>query len=533
MTSDKREKRPDILLIVLDTLRADRLSGYGYGRSTSPNLDTYAKGGVLFERAISPAQWTIPSHASLFTGEYPTTHMTVQIYDKHTKDLPTLAEVLRDSGYDTAGFCCNPLLGVVENDLDRGFDDMFNYGGAFPTRPDIDQSRPRWVNRLLQRVARRLSKMTSSLQDVFARNNLLLRIALHPRLVPLWQQNVNFKGNTVQAVRDLHGFLRARRARGQERPLFAFANLMETHLPFRPPRRFKRRFAPYLQHDDAAREFLEAYNLQQYRWMVPLSEPLTATQDRVLNDLYDAEIAYEDRVLRRLLRYLSSPEVEDDTLVIITSDHGEGMNNHDFVGHSLVAYDDLVHVPLIVRYPRLYPAGERIRNPISTRRVFHSVLEAAGLVDHVHGREEAAGPAVNVEGLSLRGATVDEEAGAPDVMAEAYVPDTLIALMEHLDPQSIDRFRCRQDRRAIYAGEHKMIEVGGEPDELFHMLDDPGERRNLLQELPELATELDAALEELLDEARRRRPEDWEEERVSLEDNPELMDRLRGLGYVE
>ena len=115
------QTKPDILLIVLDTLRADRLSCYGYPRETSPHLDAFAESGVLFERAISPAQWTIPSHASFFTGEYPTTHMMTQIYDKSSQDQVFLADILRREGYATIGFCNNPLLGVVENGLDQGF----------------------------------------------------------------------------------------------------------------------------------------------------------------------------------------------------------------------------------------------------------------------------------------------------------------------------------------------------------------------------------------------------------------------------
>ena len=155
--------KPDVLLVVLDTLRADRLSCYGYPRNTSSFLDEFAAESVLYERAISPAQWTIPSHASIFTGEYPTTHMTTQIYDKHSDRQPTLAEVLGGAGYHTVGFCNNPLLGVVENGLDRGFEEMYNYGGAIPIRPTIGDSRPRVVSRASQRLARVMGRLTTQM----------------------------------------------------------------------------------------------------------------------------------------------------------------------------------------------------------------------------------------------------------------------------------------------------------------------------------------------------------------------------------
>jgi arylsulfatase A-like enzyme len=523
-------RKPDILLIVLDTLRADRLSCYGYERETSPYLDAFAGTGVLFERAISPAQWTIPAHASFFTGEYPTTHGTTQIYDKHSEQYPTLAEILRREGYATVGFCNNPLLGVVDNGLDRGFQAFYNYGGAFPSRPPIADSRPRTWGRITQRLVRLLRRVTSPIQDSFAHNNLMLRIALHPWIVPIWRRYANFKGNTVQSMRDLLGYLRARHAKGGERPLFAFVNLMETHLPYGPRPRFIRRFAPWHRHDREARAFMERYNHEHYRWMVPLREPLTEMQDRAINDLYDAEVAYEDHLLRRLYNYLDDPEIRDNTMVIVTSDHGEGLNHHHFVGHSLVAYDDLVRVPLVVRYPRLYSAGGRVTQPVSARRIFHAALEAAG-VESVYADLEARAP-VDIGGLSLAAAANGSDLEEGIVFSEAFTPDTLIALMQNADPEAIDLFRCRSMRRAIYRGAHKLITVGNQPDELFDVLSDPEELVNLIAGERPLAEELDGLLQTFVAEVEERVPEAWRAARLQLEDDQELKERLRGLGYL-
>ena len=527
------QTRPDIVWIVLDTLRADRLSCYGYPRETSPHLDAFAQSGVLFERAISPAQWTIPAHASYFTGEYPTTHATVQIYDRQSEAQVTLAGLLQRAGYLTAGFCNNPLLGVVENGLDRGFEEFYNYGGTLPNRPPIADSRPRRLGRLTQRLVRPLRRLVAPIQNAFARNNLLLRIALHPRIVPLWQRYVNFKGNTVQSLRDVVGYLRARRRKGAERPLFAFINLMETHLPFGPRPQFIRRFAPWYREDRKARNFMQEYNREHYRWMVPLAEPLTELQDRAINDMYDAEVAYEDHLLRRLYEHLDELQVRDNTLVIVTSDHGEGLNHHGFVGHSLVAYDDLVRVPLVVRYPRLYPADRRVTNPVSARRIFHSTLEAAGILSANNGAGEIEGAPVDVEGLSLARALdrLDPEGGA--VFTEAYTPHTLIALMENSDQEAIETFRCRSMRRAVYRDNYKLITVGDEPDELFDVIADPGELDNLIDKQPGLVRELNQLLTEFRAESQARRPAQWEGARLRLEDDDSLLERLRALGYVD
>jgi uncharacterized sulfatase len=518
--------RPDIILIVLDTLRADRLSCYGYPRETSPHIDAFAKNGVVFERAISPAQWTIPAHASIFTGEYPTTHMTTQIYDRNGGELTMLAEALQEAGYQTIGFCNNPLLGVVENGLDRGFEKLYLYGGAMPNRPSVADARPRMLGRNAQRLDRLLRRSMILFQDLFARNSFLLRIALSPWIAPFWQRHGNFKGNTALSLRDTVGYLRTRRHKGAEHPAFVFINLMETHLPFAPLPRFIRRFAPYYRKDREARRFMQSYNRAPYRWMLPMTEPLTEPQDRVLNDLYDAEIAYEDHLLRYLFRYLDESGVRENTLVIITSDHGEGLNRHHFVGHSLVAYDDLVRVPLILRYPDRYLGGLRISTPVSTRRIFHTALEIAGVrpaSDSLNDDLERLNLARTIDGP-------DPEDGI--VFTEAYTPETLLTLMKGEKRHIIELFRCNQMRRAAYRENYKLITVGGQPDELFDVISDPDELHNLIDREPGLTTELNRLLTDFVLAADMRRPANREAARMAL-DNETIAERLRGLGYIE
>ncbi|MBN1873203.1 MAG: sulfatase [Anaerolineae bacterium] len=532
--------QPDIVLIILDTLRADRLSCYGYGRETSPHIDAFADKGVLFERAISPAQWTIPAHGSLFTGEYPTTHMTHQIYDKHSKDQATMAELLQREGYRTVGFCNNPLLGVVENDLDRGFEEFYNYGGVFPERPDVSDSRPRRAGRALQHIIRRLNRLNGPIQEIFTHNDFLLGIMLHPLIAPFWQRYINFKGNTRQSLGDMVGYLRTRQRKGRDRklgrgrPLFVFLNLMETHLPYGPPARLVRRFAPYYLKDREARDFMRGYNGETLKWIMPLIEPFSELQHRVLNDMYDAEVAYEDHQLHALLDYLDQPEVRDHTLVIIMADHGEGLDHHDYVGHSFVTYEDLVRVPLILRYPRVFPERQRVEKAVSTRRIFHTILETAGIFPATNSATEVDGAPVDVKALSLTRSLNGSDPENGIVFSEAYPPQTLLQLMEHQAPAAIDTFRCRFPRRAVYQGMDKLVTVGDAPDELFDMRRDPAELHNLLPDKPNLASDLDTLLQEAVAVAKSRRPANGHPNaNVDLEADRDLAERLRGLGYIE
>jgi arylsulfatase A-like enzyme len=524
--------KPDIVFIVLDTHRADRLSCYGYPRDTTPNIDEFAEGATLFERAIVPGQWTIPSHASLFTGEYPTTHMTTQIHDTLSSDQVTLAEYLNRDGYATVGFCNNPLLGVVENGLDRGFEEFYNYGGAVPNLPDISKSRPKLWGKLLERYIRLMRRITVPIQNQFAHNNLLLRIALNPFLASIWQRHANFKGKTARSLRDVVGYLQTHRNLESRRPLFAFVNLMETHLPYWPPPRFVTKFAPYFQNDREAHAFMRHYNIQHYEWMIPLTRPLSEVADRTLNDFHDAEVAYQDDLLRRLFSYLDQPDVRENTMVFVTSDHGEGMNNHNFVGHSLVAYDDLVRVPLIVRYPRLYPTGKRVSTLVSTRRIFHSALEAAGISPDGNGLDGQGAP-IEVERLSLTRSLNGHDPEHETVFAEAFVPDTLVALMESMNPAAIDLFRCRSMRRAGYQGRYKLITVDDQPDELFDVVDDPKEIHNLRDDHADEVARLQNALNDFVEHSQERRPGNWDASRKLSIDDETVADRLRALGYLE
>jgi uncharacterized sulfatase len=248
--------------------------------------------------------------------------------------------------------------------------------------------------------------------------------------------------------------------------------------------------------------------------------------------MYDAELAYEDHLLRWLFNYLDEPRVRDNTLVIITSDHGEGLNHHGFVGHSLVVYNDLIRVPLIVCYPPLYPESKRVAIPVSTRRVFHSALEAAGIYSvHNHSGKKKGAPA-DVEGLSLARSLDDADPEKGIVFSEAYPPETLVDLMEDDDPESVKIHRWRSMRRAVCRKNHKLIAVGDEPDELFDVIHDPGELDNLMGKEPAVAAELEELLLDFRLEAEVRRPDRWEAARLYLEEDEELVKHLRGLGYL-
>lgn len=514
-------EQPDILLIVLDTLRRDRLSVYGHMRETSPSFDNFARKATLFERAIAPAQWTIPAHASIFTGLYPSVHQLTQGYGRLSGMHPTLAEILRGEGYETVAFCNNPLVGVLNTGLQRGFSQFHNYAGAAMNRP-FDTAGP-----VRRRLRGRWRTMAEPIQNHFAHSDWLFRASMNPLLVPLWTRFVNYKGHTERSIDDLIAYWGHHHAGGRQKPLFAFVNLMGAHLPYRPPQDYIDRVTPGLRRDRHAYQFMRRFNAEAARWASPTDPPLLDWEQEALNAFYDAEILHQDEHLGRLLNFLESSGGLDNTMVIILADHGESHGDHNFLGHAFVVYQELVHVPLIIHYPERFPVAKRVMTNISTRRIFHTVLDAAG-VQHPPLDEKDAN--ANIRGLSLVRSTngaADTEGGI--VLAEAFPPTTFLNVIEHRTPALIERLHLRQVRRGVYDGSYKLAVVHDRVEGLYDVAADPSEIRNLSVEQAATASSLLSKLDSFVNQNGQHA-----NTAESFTDvDPSVVDNLRALGYIE
>ncbi|HFC12161.1 MAG TPA: sulfatase, partial [Anaerolineae bacterium] len=462
---------PDIIFIVLDTQRADRLGSYGYAKAHTPNFDQFARQSAQFEQAIAPAQWTIPSHASMFTGLYPTAHQVTQSNQALSADQPQLAEWLRRAGYETVGFCNNPLVGVLDNGFKRGFEQFYNYCGASPNSYKRFEKMPSLIQKGLRTLAQGFRRFADPIQNLFGQSELAFRMSLNAWMTPIWSRLINFKGQNERSARHVVRFLQDWETEQKDKPLFLFLNLMETHLPFWPPQQYIDQCAPYLREDKAAQAEMRRWNREAYRWAAPLAEPLAELEGRVLSDLYDAEVAYQDAYLGRLLAYLATRQNKRNTLTIIVADHGDGLGEHDMVGHAFNAYQELVHVPLIVNWPGVVSAETHINTPVSTRRVFHTMLEAAG----IDWREE--GDSAHLSLLATINADDPENGTA---FAEIFPPQNFIAALEQRQPALIARFHCNTLRRAIVQQRWKYVAVAAATDELYDLHADPLELRELL-----------------------------------------------------
>jgi arylsulfatase A-like enzyme len=322
--------RPNIVLIVMDTVRADHLSCYGYHRPTTPFLQRLAARGTLFEDAIAPTSWTLPALASIFTGLLP--HQNGADWTTAMSQQPwTLARLLRAMGYETAGFSANPYYGLGAWGLDNGFDEY------------VDDS----------------YSIRHNLAVTFAGQTIWQ--FLYSRLVRFNQFNHRGAGDLNQDI--LHWYRNR-----SDRPYFLFINYMDAHRPYLPPAPYDHRFGRL------SRTILARISgpLRDGRPAVPFS----ATQNQQLIDGYDNSLAYLDARMSKLIRTLTQSPGGDDTIVIVTADHGEGFDDHGTYDHGYNLYREVLQVPLIIEGPGI-PAGRRIPDLVGTRQLFATVLDLA------------------------------------------------------------------------------------------------------------------------------------------------------------
>ncbi len=512
--------QPDIVLLVLDTQRVDRLSAYGYASKTSPHIDAFAADATLFRQAISPAQWTVPTHASMFTGLYPSAHNTRQSFSVLPKELPTLAERLSSGGYHTAAFCNNPLVGVVDNGLRRGFRSFLNYSGIFTSRPNqAGAGRHTLFGRYRQWFKRNLAERIHKFQDAFARSETMLEFALTtPFMLMVWQTALSFKGNTTKSLNDAARLLIQRKGVKPDQPVFTFINLMGTHMPFHPSRHHIERFAPGFLHDKAAKRYLQRFNSDVLGWLTPIGAKMGERHHAIINGMYDAEVATQDEQLGIFFDKLRQAGRFDNTLFVIVADHGEHLGEKHFIGHNVTLYNELTHVPLIIRDPSgTLPQGTTWDNLVSTRRIFHTILAAAGLATD----EEQIYSFTN-------GPARDPDEGT--VFAEAVTPQNVLNIITKHAPELVREYRCDQERRAVWHGRHKLILTGKGMVELYNFVEDHEEQHNLAESHPEI---VQAQRERLQHFTRTTQAAAYTAGQVAETDDAQLRSRLRALGYLE
>jgi len=466
---------PDVVLVVLDTVRAGSVSTYGYERPTTPTLDALAREGALFLDATSPSTWSLPAHASLFTGRYPSSHGAHAEHRYLDARFPTLAEVLEENGFETFCFTANAWISDGLG-LTRGFgyqdDSLRAQGGAGRGFS--------FVHRLLDRLG---------LQEAD-------------------------KGGATVADR-FEAWARERPAE-TERPAFVFLNFIEAHFPYHQlPREHLFRYTdrPYSELRSISIDLLGAQFGGSGRDVDEVREPTRA--------MYDGGVGYSSELLGRVVDALRARGTLDRTLLVVLADHGEVLGERgDFFGHGPTLYQESIGVPLLVRYPPAVPKGVRVEAPVSTLGVFGTIVDLAGLEPP---------PTLQVGSLVplLTGAATQ----TGPILSELHSASEMgVDRLDASDPQmaSDRRYRLLRD------GALKLVATSRGDAFLYDLATDPRELRELSAERPgDLAMMQGrlAAAEAALELPPIDAPLAVGEEAPELDET--TRESLRALGYAE
>jgi arylsulfatase A-like enzyme len=430
---------PNVVLIVVDTLRADGVGCYGASRDTTPAIDELASEGVRFQRAYSTAPWTMPSVGSMFTGTYPGTCRSTGTWGPLPDDMLTLAEVLREEGYATAGIISHFLLGS-----------RFNFNQGF---------------------------------EIFIESEANVK-NMH--------DHVSTEGVTRRALEVLRQFS----AKGG--PFFLFAHYFDPHYNYKRHREYG--FAAA-----GAGRLDGSQPIEKIRQMLP---DMTGEETAFLRSLYDEEVRHTDFGIGLLTDALRKLGLYENSIVVVVSDHGEEFLEHGWLGHTKTLYEELVHVPLVIKAPGRGRPGSVIDDRVSLVSLTPTILDLAGLDI----------PGQKYHGASFAGLMDGESREGPSyVLCEADFNSTL--------PDDIGK---ETNKKAIVGKDYKLIlDVRSGNVELFDLGKDPREEHNLAAKRPEAVERLLPVLEKMV-RAAGLPASPPRRSKLSSEE----VERLRSLGYI-
>lgn len=402
-------KKPNLLLLGIDSLRADHMSLYGYKRLTTPHMDKFAEGGVVLEHAFSPSIPTTPGYSSMLTGMdcFGTDVVALRHKGPLGSHVVTLAEVLERNGYNTT------CIGFTGNPASRGFQKYIDYSGW----GSFEEGRSHKAENL---------------------NNVAI-----PELKRLAQD---------------------------DKPFFLFLRHMDPHSPYLPPRPFERIFYDGDEFDPNNDSLKPVYEFKPFADYFVSWFPPGCTDKEYIIAQYDGAVAYMDACIQNIFAAIEALGIEEETLVVITSDHGETLHDHDCYYDHHGLYDCTLTVPLVLKYPGKVPAGKRYSDYCQLKDIMPTVLE---LMEIDTG--------INFDGRSL----------VPLMKGEWCIPEPEFYITE-----------CTWMRKHGWRTPEWKLIVALEPDfhfkpeiELYNLIKDPGENENVAEKEPEVVAMLKARME--------------------------------------
>lgn len=441
---------PNILLIGIETLRADHVSSLGYHRNTTPALDKLASQGVVFSRAIATSSWTLPSVMSVFTSLYPGIHQRTS-YQKLTGPGVTLTEILKANGYKTAAFVSNPTL-----DSRYGFSKGFDLYDDFSVRMSIGLE-------------------IFDNEDVPGRGTNYIRTSEAVNYAAL-----NWLKNNRQA------------------PFFMFVFYFDPHYDYIPPPPFDTVFDPCYEGSVDGRKI--SHELRKS------TRPPQRDLEHIIA-LYDGEILCTDGYISKLLDKFSEYGILDDTLIIVFGDHGDEFYEHGSTAHAHSLYNELIHIPLIFKWPQLIPQNRQVDSLVGQCDIMPTILDYLGI-----GYEGF------LQGKSLR----------PLIEAQKDKLHDVVYAEVSLEKNKHFSAAISKDSKLIF-------NLSTDEKQFFDFSNDPNEQLNIYKEKTSIgASDLEKRLVSWLSNNKRLTSQPSSHEQLKeIELDEEHLRELKSLGYVQ
>jgi arylsulfatase A-like enzyme len=482
--------RPNILFLLIDCLRKDHMSVYGYERDTTPTLDNLARQGVLFTEAIAPSSHTKTSTPSILTGLYPHHHHVLQIGQALSPGLLLIPEVLREHGYRTCMLSANPIVSP-QFGFDQGADLYYSPRGSIRQSLFVGH-----IIHFLNRSGSPLKKKPGFSQ--------LLKV-LHVVSSGIERRLYGPSGGLSDyRAEGLHRMLLSFLSRGSDRPYFAYVHYMEPHKPYHPPGEYGTLYDPH-RTTDRVHRYPEIFRGKVLPFDVGPELPPEDLYNLVAQ--YDGEIRYCDDQIGHLLKQLLESGHLENTLIVVTADHGEEFYDHQGWGHGQSVFQELINVPLFFWWKDHIMAPTTVDQYVSLVDLAPTLHEAAAI---------DASPATDGRSL-IR--WVDQ---GDDLVVDVSEGGRVISEFDWGGRSSA----------ALIDGRWKYItaQKGSQQEEmLFDLVADPEEMVDLSDRHPEQV----AALREALDLFRSSAPERSAADAVPIKVDEATRERLKALGYVE
>ena len=440
-TRSSRDSTPNVVLIIVDTLAVNHLGTYGHPSSPSPNIDKLAESGTVFEKAYTPAPWTKPAVSSVFTGVMPSMHGVKSIDDVLPESFNTLAERLKRTDYLTAGFVSHTLISP-----------KLGYAQGFDT-----------------------------------------------------YDTVPFKGNVHSVISSekvtdmgldwLKSYKENYKERSDSNKFFLFLHYFDPHNNYQHHKEFD-------QTSWYKGDLTPGMDIRAIRAKIP---NITEDDVKYLRGLYDEEIAHTDREIGRFLGTLKDMGLSDNTIIILTADHGEEFFDHGSIGHSRTLFDELTRVPLIISYPgKVKP--QRVSEPVTTLDILPTVL------DEVNLNEDRQGLA----GISLKETLLEgKELPRRDIYSEVDFKSSYI----------------KAYKISVVRGIHKaVLDKPTQSCELYDLESDPKELSNISSKDPALFSTLSSLVIDYQNKYQKNSQN--EEMQMVPERSSEEIEQLKSLGYL-